>query len=865
MQISLFPAPAADFTFLNNQCQFSPVDFSDISQAFGGTSVISWLWDFGDSTQTDTLQNPVHVYQLSGTYNVSLVVITNTGCSDSLVQTITIEPAPVAEFSTSSTCVGDMVSFTNTSSISGGGTINYEWNFGDNTTSNLINPTHQYAPLAGNYDVQLIALASNGCSDTLIQNIRIANKPSPQFTWSPLIVCKGNPVTFSNTSTGNGGDTIMVHLWDFGDNTQTTDVNPVHAYADTGLYQVSLTVVSPTDCDSSLTQQIYVIPAPVASFTAAAVCLNNPTSFNPSVVTPPGTVVDSIVWTFGDSSGFSGLTSPTHLYQAPGRYEVIMTVYNDLLCTGTFSDSVDVFPLPVAGFTTSLACSGSPVTFDGTVSSITNDTLSSWIWDFGGLGTGTDSVTQFNFPNPGSYNVIMVVSSVHGCTDTSQQNIEVIAAPDFDFVFNEPCLGLPAQFTFLPNVNPAPSSDLVWNFGDGSLSYLLNPSHVFATVDTFDVTLTVTEDSSGCSSTKIKPLVIHPLPSAGFIAPDVCQETQLTITDTSSVSSGSIVTWNWNMGVLGTSSDQHPVITPEDAGNYPVSLSVTTDQGCISSVTQSFTAFSKPEANMTADPIFGSPPLTVHFINNSTGGLTYLWDFGDNSSGSGASPVHVYSDTGNYSVSMIATSIEGCQDTAYANVSVLIPYMDVEVTEIFYSQTQDQIKLAARILNRGNVTVSSFQVLGRLDQYSTIAELWTGVLHPGNQVLYIFESGYLIQDGKDPGYYCVEVAYPNDGQDVKPENNSKCGSLASDFGIFSVYPNPFDEVISVNFNLDTEGQVEFEVYDAAGKLTAVSRLAYGSAGYNTQVIPTNQLSKGVYTVLIRFRDEVRRIQAVKLK
>ncbi len=861
ISITLSPLPDADFTFTNNQCQFLPVSFTDISQAFGSTTVISWLWDFGDTTATDTVQNPFHAYQSPGTYNVTLIVTTDAGCSDSITQSITILPAPVADFSVASTCVGETVIFTNLTTISGGGSINYEWNFGDLTTSNQINPTHQYALSPANYNVQLIATSTNTCTDTIVLDIRIADVPSPQFSWLPLIVCKGNPVTFSNTSTGNGTDTIASQLWDFGDTFQSTDLNPVHVYADTGMFQVSLTVVSPTNCDSTLVQQIYVIPSPIASFTAQDVCLNNPTNFNPSVSTPPGTVVDSIVWTFGDNTGFSGLTSPVHQYLAPGQYPVIMTVYNDLLCTGSFVDTVEVFPLPTADFVTSLVCSGSPTTFDGTVSTVIGDVLSSWVWDFG----GTDSVTQFTFQNAGNFNVTMIVTTIHGCADTITKPIEVLASPDFDFVYNEPCLGLPSLFTYLPNVNPPPSADLVWDFGDNSLSFLLNPTHTYSLVDTFDVVLTVTEDSSGCSAAKIKPLIIHPLPTTGFYVPDVCEETQVTVMDTSSVSTGTITSWNWNLGVFGTSTDQFPVITPTVANVYPISLSVTTDMGCTTIANSSFTVFAKPLANFVPDPVYGSPPLTVNFINNTVGAISYSWEFGDSGTGTGGSPSHVYPDTGIYQVFMVATSIQGCVDSAYATVSVLIPYMDIEVTEIYYTLTQDQIKLAARILNRGNLTVTSMQVRGRLEEYSPIAELWTGSLTPGNQVLYLFESGYLIQQDKQPGYYCVDAMYPNDGLDAVPGNNSKCSSLGNDFSIYSIFPNPFEDLFTLNFNLNTAGLVEMEIFDAAGRIAAKPLSINGFEGYNSITMPTIQLAKGVYTVVVRFRDDVKRIQAVKLR
>ncbi len=863
--VTVSPLPQAGFGFANNQCSGVGVNFNDLSVAISGATLINWTWNFGDGTPIDFNQNPVHTFDSTGTYFVNLTVAASTGCIDSIAQSITILPSPVTEFTVSSTCLGETASFTNNTTIQGGGTLNYNWDFGDSGNSTLTNPTHQYVALAGNYDVTLVAIAANGCSDTTAQNIRISNKPVPMFTWIPNIACQGNQVIFNSTSSGTGGDTISAYLWDFGDLSSSSLENPTHVYADSGSYNVTLTVVSPTQCDSSITQQVYVISSPTASFTATQVCLNVTTSFNPLISTPIGTAVDSIVWTFGDGGSFSGLSSPTHDYMAPGRYEVIMTVYNNLLCTGTYIDSVNVYPIPVANFTTTNSCSGSITGFDGTSSSVVGDTLSGWLWNFDGLGSATDTIAQFNFATAGIYNVTLITTSIHGCADTIQQPVSVIQSPDFDFTYNEPCFGIAANFVYTSNVTPIPPSNLQWNFGDGNLSFLLAPSHVYTFVDTFNVVLTVENPTTLCSASKSKQLIVKPLPNAGFIANDICEDLPLQFTDTTSITSGSITTWNWNLGIFGVSNVPNPLITPTLPGLYPVMLSVTSDQGCSSAVNKIFTVFAKPDAAFTPDPLYGSPPLTVNFINNTTGALTYNWEFGDGMIATLGSPTHIYSDTGLFAITMIATSAEGCLDTANSVISVLIPNLDIGVRKIYATQNGTSVRLTAELVNAGNVNVTEFTIEGVIENNSTISEHWNGDFGPGSVMLYTFNSSYEVANTFSPAYFCVEVLNPNESIDVNPSNNKRCEVINNEFELFSAYPNPFDQNLNLNFNLNTDGPFNFELYDATGKIILKEENLAGLKGFNTYIINTVTVSKGSYACVIRFRDETKMIKVVKLK
>ena len=158
--------------------------FTDSSSISQPGSLVSWSWSFGDGSY-DTLQNPSHIYTTPGTFNVELVVTDNNGCSDTIIQPVTINPIPSASFTFNNVCHGQVTPFVNTSTILGGGLMNHNWSFGDGNTSIQGSPWHTYAN-PGTYTVQLIVTGPGGCKDTVVQSVTVHPRPVVSFTMPPL-------------------------------------------------------------------------------------------------------------------------------------------------------------------------------------------------------------------------------------------------------------------------------------------------------------------------------------------------------------------------------------------------------------------------------------------------------------------------------------------------------------------------------------------------------------------------------------------------------------------------------------------------------------------------------------------------------
>jgi PKD repeat protein len=219
---------------------------------------LEWAWDFGDDA-TSTEQNPVHAYAAAGTYTVTLTV-TNPGGTDDEVKTdyITAYVAPVAAFSADVTeaATDATVTFTDEST---GVPTEWLWDFGDDTTSTLQNPTHSYTA-AGVYEVTLTVTNAAGTdAEVKADYIEVAVTPVAAFSATADAVPADTLVTFTDESTGVPTE----WLWDFGDGSTSTLQNPTHEY-DTaaGTYTVTLTVSNAGGEDTETKTEYITISGP---------------------------------------------------------------------------------------------------------------------------------------------------------------------------------------------------------------------------------------------------------------------------------------------------------------------------------------------------------------------------------------------------------------------------------------------------------------------------------------------------------------------------------------------------------------------------------------------------------------------------
>jgi gliding motility-associated-like protein len=664
------PNPVANFTG-TNECFGTTTTFNDLSTILTGT-ITNWFWDFGDpnvTSDTSNLQNPTYTYPAPGTYNVTLTITSDSGCTGTFTTTVEVYSHPVANFTPNTACAGANSIFNDISTLGSIGIQFWNWDFDNDqiVDDNNQNPSHLF-PGLGNYPVNLHIVDSNGCfHDTTIM-VSVSAQPTAAFTFTNE--CYGTATSFTDLSNPNGG-TINAWDWDFDNNGTVDNVlqNPTNGYASAGTYTVELLVTTTNGCKDSITMQVVVNPIPVANFSVAPVCLGTPSVFYDSSSVITGSITNW-QWDFGDALGTSNAQNPTYTYAAAGTYAVTLTVTSDSGCIHTYIDSAVVSPMPTAAFTTNNVCLNTAASFTDT-SNPNGGTITSWEWDFNGDNI-TDDVNQHPtnfFPAAGVYNVQLIVSSAAGCADTIVNPITIHPMPTAAFTFNNECFGTAIGFTDNSAVATGNITNWNWDFGNLNTSTLQNPSENYAAEGVYTVQLIVTTDN-GCKDTISHQVEVYPIPVVNFTPTDVCLNFATQFNDLTTVSNtyttNNIVNWYWDFGDgLGTSNLQNPTYTYNMEGVYQAYLVVTSNHGCTDSLMLNVTVNPLPQISFDA-PTDGCAPVCMTFVNNSniTSGLisTWAWDFGDGNTASAMNPSHCFENNSHSSVSTFDITLTGTSD-----------------------------------------------------------------------------------------------------------------------------------------------------------------------------------------------------------
>ncbi len=225
-----------------------------------------------------------------------------------------------------------------------------------------------------------------------------------------------------------------------------------------------------------------------------------------------------------------------------------------------------------------------------------------------------------------------------------------------------------------------------WSFADGATSTQQNPSHIFASEGSYEVTLTVTDDRGaiGRASVIISVSDENNPPTASISADTTSGEAPLTIqfTGSGTDTDGTIVSYTWDFGDMEVSTEQNPIHTYINTGTYTAFLKVADDDGAIGGMSVSINVSSggggvgnnPPTAYSTADRNSGNPPLTIHFTGIGTDSdgtvVSYLWNFGDGSTSNQQNPEHTYNNVGFYTASLTVTDNSGAKGIASLDISV---------------------------------------------------------------------------------------------------------------------------------------------------------------------------------------------------
>lgn len=405
---------------------------------------------------------------------------------------------------------------------------------------------------------------------------------------------------------------------------------------------------------------------PAADFAFTNVCFGSANNFI-NTTNNNGANIASYEWDINNDNMFDYFVPNfSHTYAVPGSYTVCLVVTSTDGCKDTVCKQVQAHPMPVADFNTPFACHGIPVTFNNT-SSIPSGQIASYTWNFGdGSPVNNQQTPVHTYANPGLFTVTLTVVSDSGCVDQVVKTIQVYALPIADFYAKNACLYDAVNFFDMTTVQNSVIQTWNWSFSGGAPNNSSqHPSVWFNAPGTYPVSLIVTS-LQGCSDTVTKDIVIHPVPVVDFTVGNNCQGDPNAFNNLSSISGGSIASWNWDFGDGFFSSDQNPLHAFQQSGNFVVTLTAVSDSGCVNSESKSLTIWPLPEPNFSLNNTCENDTVVVTNLSNIVSGaiVGWTWSFGDGSPNSNQQhPTHIYASPGPYNVALTLTSDFGCTIT----------------------------------------------------------------------------------------------------------------------------------------------------------------------------------------------------------
>jgi gliding motility-associated-like protein len=581
----------------------------------------------------------------------------------------------------------------------------FNWNFGDAIGTSIIeNPLYAYNT-EGSYNVSLIVTSNEGCIDSVTNPITVF--PLPIVSFTQIDICDDVAMSFTNTSSIPSG-AITSYNWNFGDGVGvSTLTSPTYTFPTDGNYTVTLVATSNNGCVDSVSTPVTVFPLPEPSFTQVDVCDGAQMNFTNTSIISSGTIT-GYNWNFGQPLATSTATNPVYTYTTNGTFTVILVATSDEGCVFSTSDQVVVSPTPTAGFTANNVCLQTAAFMQSTANA-NGGAIALTQWDYTSNGsidfTGTDAT--FIYPTAGPFTITQIVSTLQGCADTVSQNITIHPLPVVQFTAQNVCEGNTVSFTNTSGIASGNISSYFWDFGNGNTSTQVSPTDLYAFEGVFNVVLTATSNNN-CSSQLTQPVEIYPLPEPQFLLANICEEESASFTSISIVSNqnttNSINSLVWNFGVLptATGSGQFANHTYPDAGTFTVTLTATTNRGCIAAVQNTITVNPKPSISFISINNQGCSELCVNFTNNSsvaTGSIDeWFWNFGDGNLSQLANASNCYSNELPqdifFTVSLTGITDQGCQNTLIQPNFVTVfgqPVADFEADKYITSLYQTDI------------------------------------------------------------------------------------------------------------------------------------------------------------------------------
>lgn len=806
--------------------------------------------DCSASIKSSSFWEPLGVsYQFPGTYRISLAVTSENGNTDYYLDSISVssQESPDLQFNKDpNLCLTNPNTFT--ADVTSGTVDTYSWDLnGDGLEdANTSSTEFQYAA-TGTYPIRLDVTADNGCSNFVLDTVRIYDPPAaPQFDLVADLLCEAEPVQLVNQFDASGYDDVLSYTWYDGNQVISSARDTTVEVAGTGEKRYGLQVSIPGCTTAIEYDTIFVNPTPQVDFSANLVCEGETTNF--TNFSDPGTTYE---WQFGD--GFASTTESTeHTYGAPGLYQASLRLVDENGCTDTAFQEVKVGAFPVTDFDYGLVCDNASAQFTSSVE-LTNADAASYEWFRNGA-----LVTTLQDPSiliADSSQVSLRVVSSDGCADEVVKPVMPLQSPQANFSFEIGCFEDPVVFQ-------NQTSDIIdrqWTI-DGQDYFDDTLAVSFENPGIIPVSLSI-QGSNLCTSEVDTSLFIPTPPEMRISAADACVFSLASFIDSTEVQTLGITGRQWQLNGQPLGTAREVIYRFAEAGENELALQVQTEDGCTYGTSELINVLPQPVADFDISSDYGVPGTTIDFSNNNPGAAS-LWKIFEDSVATETNLSYNFEEPGNYDISLVSQSEAGCTDTSSMRILIANPEMDLKITGLELVQSADgNGRVFVTVRNEGNLPVEDLGFTISLEDQFTVRET---VLKRINQMTEntVQLTAEVPSVGASPAYLCISVENPYGVEDRLPFDNKECLTIDPSIVVERPYPNPVDDIVTIPVILPEAGKVKFTIYNQSGGRVREDTFERSSSGLSLFTMDLQNLLPGIYFVEItigEFRDVSRMV------
>lgn len=439
-----------------------------------------------------------------------------------------------------------------------------------------------------------------------------------------------------------------------------------------GLYTDSVVVIRFTvfsydnGCDTVISRYINISKLPEPKFDFDDACVGYEVYFHNTTSNFSGQEY-TYLWDFGDRATATG-DDQIHSYNSKGIFAVKLTAINPFGISGSTTKQIKILQVPAPSMDADFACEGEEIHLDA-LNVRTGESIK-WLID-GKVFTGASSL-DYGFSTAGAYVARLVVSN-EACSDTVRRNVFQFASPKSSFISTGRCLYDTFNMTSSTKYNGEGSLGYKWLEGNRVIGTQTNWKGRFNSPGLKSVKL-ITSSQFQCSDTVSTTIEVLTSPKADFDLSTACFDGKTEFYNQTKDTAGLGVTYQWSFGDGQFSTEINPVNSYQNIGDHRVVLRVTANNGCSDRKDTTIVVSVKPNANFSVtEGCDGQGVVFTNYSEFNNKELSYEWKFGDGTSSTIHSPIHVYrvSETTTFNASLTVKSGDGeCTDTYTRPVTV---------------------------------------------------------------------------------------------------------------------------------------------------------------------------------------------------